>query len=326
MEYKKLPGTELTVSRACLGTMTFGDRLDAAAAAEAVAFAVEQGINFVDTADIYPRFHTETAERILGEAMKPWRDKLVVATKAGGETGPGPDGRGLGKKHLTAALEGSLRRLQTDCIDLYYAHFPDRDVSPAELAETMNGFIRAGKIRHYGVSNFSAWQLCELVLTARSMGLEPPVATESVYNLVTRGVEGELLPFLEKYGMGLVVYNPLAGGLLTGKYLPGEAGNSQGRLSRDAEYGRRYGSAENRLAAERLGALAAGRGQTLLALALQWLCAREAVTSVILGFSSFGQLREDLEAINQTPPAPLPEAELQEIWEALSGGRFAYYR
>ena len=268
MDYQQIPGTDLTVSRVCLGTMTFGDQMDEAAVRSALALAVDRGVSFIDTADIYPRPCPTAAEEILGRALKPWRQKLILATKAGGPTGPGPGDRGLGRAHLTAAVEASLRRLGTDHIDLYYAHFPDKDVGPEELIETMNQLIRAGKIRYYGISNFSAWQVCELILKAREMGLQPPVATENAYNLLTRGIEAELLPLLRKYPMGLTVYNPLAGGLLSGKYRTGEklAGT---RFALEKGYADRYWSDRNLAAVERIRDLAERRGQTVLGLALQ---------------------------------------------------------
>ena len=320
MEYQQIPGTDLRVSRICLGTMTFGDRMDNGAVREALALAADRGVNFIDTADIYPRVCPTAAEEILGGVLGPRRGELVLATKAGGPTGPGPEDRGLGRAHLTAAVEASLRRLRTECLDLYYAHFPDGDVPPEALIATMNDLIRAGKIRHYGVSNFAAWQVCELVLKAREMGLQPPVATENVYNLLTRGVESELLPLLGRYPMGLVAYNPLAGGLLTGKYRNGRP--PEGRLTLDRGYAHRYLSRQNLEAADRIQELAEARGQTVLGLSLQWLCARPEVTSVILGFSSPSQLAENLDALERAPAAPLPETELLALWEDLTGRRF----
>ena len=325
MEYRTIPHTDLSVSRVCLGTMTFGDRLDEAGARQALALAVERGVNFIDTADIYPPGNSTASEQILGAVLRPFRGRLVLATKAGGPVGPGPEDQGLGEAHLTRAVENSLRRLGTDCIDLYYAHFPDKAVSPEELIAAMNALIRAGKIRHYGVSNFSAWQICELVLKAREMGLEPPVASESVYNLLTRGIEGELIPMLRKYPLALVTYNPLAGGLLSGKYRSGRM-PAGARLAEDKGYASRYLSDLNAQAVERLQALAQERGQDVLALSLQWLYAREAVTSVILGFSSPDQLRQNLDVLECSPQAPLPEEALDQVWQTLTGNRFSYHR
>lgn len=325
MDYKKIPGTDLTVSRVCLGTMTFGDQMDEAAARSAVALGVERGVNFIDTADIYPRVSPTATEEILGNVLKPWRQKVMLATKAGGVTGPGPQDRGLGRTHLLAAADASLRRLQTDCIDLYYAHFPDKNVSPEELIESMNELIRQGKIRYYGISNFPAWQVCEMILKAREMGLQPPVAAENVYNLLTRGIETELLPMLDKYPMGLTTYNPLAGGLLSGKYQTGGK-PADARFSLDKGYADRYLSQRNLEAVGRLQTLAEQRGQTVLGLALQWLWAQPKVTSVILGFSRPSQLEQNLDLLENAPAAPLPEEALGEIWRDLTGNRFPAHK
>ena len=325
MDYTKIPGTDLTVSRACLGTMTFGDQMDEAAARSAVALGIERGVNFVDTADIYPRVSPTATEEILGNVLKPWRQKVVLATKAGGPTGPGLDDRGLGKTHLLAAAEASLQRLQTDCIDLYYAHFPDKNVPPEALIEVMNDLIREGKIRYYGISNFSAWQICEMILKAREMGLQPPVATENVYNLLTRGIETELLPLLGKYPMGLTTYNPLAGGLLSGKY-QADRRPPDSRFSLDKGYADRYLTDRNLEAVERIQTLAEQRGQTVLGLSLQWLWAQPGVTSVILGFSRLGQLEQNLDLLENAPVAPLPEEELSKIWRDLTGNRFPTHK
>lgn len=324
MDYRQIPGTELSVSRVCLGTMTFGDQMDETAVKSALSYAVEHGVNFVDTADIYPRPHPTATESILGNTMKPWRQQLIVASKAGGMTGPGPDDRGLGRKHLIQAVEDSLTRLQTDYLDLYYAHFPDKAVTPEELISTMNELIKAGKIRYYGISNFSAWQVCEMVLKAHEMGLQPPVASENVYNLLTRGIESELLPLIRKYPMGLMTYNPLAGGLLSGKYQSGEK-ISNTRFSLEKGYADRYWSEQNLQAVTRIQELAQQRGQTVLALALQWLYSQPEVTSIILGFSRLSQLEQNLTTLEMIPEDPLPEAELLEVWKVLTGNRFPYH-
>ena len=270
MDYQRIPGTELDVSRVCIGTMTFGAQMEAAGAQSAVLCALERGVNFIDTADIYPPASATVAETILGSAIRGRRHQVILASKAGGPTGPAPDDRGLGKRHLTQAVDGSLRRLQTDYLDLYYAHFPDKNVTPEELIETMNSLIQAGKIRCYGISNFSAWQVCELVLKAREMGLQPPAATENVYNLLTRGIDSELLPLLRKYPMGLVTYNPLAGGMLSGKYRAGEM-PADSRFAVDQGYAARYLSERNLHAVQVIDELARQRGQPVRGLSLQWL-------------------------------------------------------
>lgn len=324
MDYRQIPGTELNVSRVCIGTMTFGGQMDLAGAEAAVAYALERGVNFIDTADIYPPTKPTATEPIVGSAIRGRRHQVILASKTGGPTGPGPDDRGLGKKHLTQAVEDSLRRLQTDYLDLYYAHFPDKNVAPEELIETMNGLIQAGKIRYYGISNFPAWQVCEMVLKAREMGLQPPVATENVYNLLTRSIESELLPMLRKYPMGLITYNPLAGGMLSGKYKAGEKPEGS-RFAVDKGYAARYLSDRNVQAVQAIEELAQQRGQTVLGLALQWLYQQPEVTSVILGFSRLSQLEQNLDLLENAPAVPLPEEALLEVWKDLTGNRFPYH-
>ncbi len=324
MEYNVIPGTELNVSRVCVGTMTLADQVDEAAAGRALDIAFEKGVNFIDTADIYSMKTPTGSESMLGRLLETRRGRFLIATKAGGRTGPGPDDRGLGRAHLEKAVEASLRRLQADCIDLYYAHFPDPAVSPESLIESMNALIGSGKIRYYGVSNFSAWQLCELVLKAKEMGLQPPVATESVYNLLTRGVESELIPCLRKYPMGLAVYNPLAGGLLSGKYRSAETKLPGTRFALEKGYAMRYWSEKNFEALAELERLAGEGGFTLLSLSLKWLLARAEVSSIILGFSRPEQLTQNIEAIESAPDA-LPEKELAELWRQLTGARFSYH-
>lgn len=325
MEYNRIPGTELNVSRMCVGTMTLADQVDEAAAARALDIAAEKGVNFIDTADIYSMRAPTGSEKMLGELLRTRRGNFLIATKAGGPTGPGPEDRGLGRVHLTRAAEASLRRLGTDCIDLYYAHFPDPAVGAEELIESMNALVDSGKIRYWGVSNFSAWQLCELTLKAKAMGLRPPVATESVYNLLTRGVEDELIPYLRRHEAGLVVYNPLAGGLLSGKYRSAEEKLPGTRFSQEKGYAMRYWSAQNFEALHEMEALAAQGGFTLLSLSLKWLYAKPEVSSIILGFSRPEQLAQNLEAI-ETAPDALPEKELDAIWRGLTGARYSYHR
>ena len=324
MKMQIIPGTGLRVSSVCLGTMTFGDQLAEKDAIESVAFAHDHGVNFYDTADIYFRGHTGVSECILGKALKPYRQTAVLATKCGGPMTMDPNDRGLSRRHVISAVEGSLKRLETDYIDLLYFHFPDPTVSPEELLFTANQLIRDGKIRYYGVSNFAAWQLCELILKAKVMNLIPPVVTESVYNLLTRGLEDELLPMLKAHPTGLVVYNPLAGGLLTGKHRKG-APAPDSRFDREKGYAARYFHEENLDAVESLSAIAQRAGCSLIELSLQWLLQSPAVTSVILGYSKLEHLRQNLESVEKAPIV-LPTEEIDAVWTALKGRMFSYHQ
>jgi len=325
MKMNLIPGTDLRVSELCIGTMTFGERLDLAESKKSVDLAIDYGINFFDTADVYTLQESGISERYLGEAIKAYRKDIVLATKVGGPMGPGPDDKGLGRKHLTEAVEASLKRLDTDVIDLLYFHFPDPATPAKEMVKTANDLIKAGKIRYYGISNFSAWQLCEMIHVARSLGLQPPVASESVYNMITRGIEDEFIPCIRSYPTGLVVFNPLCGGMLTGKYnsMTTPAGS---RFDDNPGYRGRYYLPENVEAAIELTKLAEEAGMSLIELSLKWLLAQDTVTSVILGFSSTAQLTQNIEAALKPSTAALPLKEINAVWAKLNGSRFSYHR
>ena len=325
MKYRDLPGTGLHVSQLCLGTMTFGDQLSPADAVAAAGYAFERGINFFDTADIYYRGSAGTSEAILGKAVKPFRDRVILATKCGGPMTADINGQGLSRCHVIRAVEESLMRLDTDYIDILYYHFPDPAVSAEDMLLTANMLIQSGKIRYYGVSNFSAWQTLKLYLRAKEMGLVPPAVTESVYNLLTRGVEEEMLPMLAHHPIGLVVFNPLAGGLLTGKHKK-NAPSPNSRFSREKGYVSRYFSDSNLDAGERLNEIAAAAGYNMIEMALKWLLASKAVTSVIVGFSRLEQLQQNLDLVERENAQPLPMAQIDAVWTALMGSRFSYHQ
>ncbi len=325
MQYNRLGHTTLNVSRICIGTMTFGDRVDASEAARCCDLALERGVNFFDTADIYPPGPglAGKSEEILGEALKGKRDKAIIATKVGGamDFRAGKLG-GLSQDYVVGEVEDSLRRLQTDYIDIYYAHFPDKNTSCASLIATMNGLIRAGKIRYWGVSNFPAWRLCEMVFTARELGFDPPVVTQSVYNLLTRGVEDEILPFADAYDLGVVAFNPLAGGMLTGKYQGGSQVEGS-RFALQKGYEMRYYSDANRRAVEQLEDIAAERGLTVIELAYGWLLGHKRLHAALMGFSGEKQLASNLDAVEKTRDLELPAERFDAIWKELTGNRFA---
>ena len=325
MQYNRLGHSYLTVSRICIGTMTFGDRVDQAEAARCCDLALDRGVNFFDTADIYPPGPglAGKSEKMLGKALKGKRDRAIIATKVAGamDFNAGKTG-GLKHDYVIQEAEDSLRRLDTDYIDLYYAHFPDKNVSCAELITTMNELIRAGKIRHYGVSNFPAWRICEMVFTARELGLEPPVVTQSVYNLLTRGAEDEIIPFAEAYDLGVVAFNPLAGGMLTGKYQQGS--NVEGsRFALQKGYEMRYYSDANRSAVAQLEEIAALRGLSVIELAYAWLLGHKRLHAALMGFSSEKQLESNLDAVEKVKDLILPDESFDRIWKDLTGNRFA---
>lgn len=323
MKKRLIPNTNLEVSQLCIGTMTFGERLDQAEADKAVAAALDHGINFFDTADIYTIQNHGISEEILGKALGQRRKDIVLATKVGGPMGPGPDERGLGKVHMHQGVEDSLKRLGTDYVDLLYFHWPDRSVPLEEIVTSANELIKEGKIRHYGISNYCGWEVCEMIMTAKAMGLEPPVAGQYVYNLLNRGIENEVVSMLEHFGLGLTTFNPLGGGMLTGKYAKG-AMPSGSRFDDNPGYKARYYNDKNLDATERLTEMAADLGMSLIEFSICWLLSRKHLTSVILGFSNTNQLVQNLKAVEHQDKI-LPEKELDEMWKVLSGSLHPYH-
>src|SRR5260370_28439930 len=213
METRKLPHTDLTVSRACFGAMTFGSQTDQATAARMVDLCLDRGVNFFDTANVYNNGASET---ILGEVLKGRRDRVILASKAGSQPAE-PDAAPLSRKAILANIDASLRRLQTDYLDLYYLHLPDYQTPIKETLEAMDQVVRAGKARYPATSNYAAWQLCRMLWVSAKQGYKPPMISQPLYNLLARGVEQEYVPFSKELGVSMVVYNPLAGGMLPGK-------------------------------------------------------------------------------------------------------------
>ena len=322
MERKFVPQTDLNVSRMCLGTMMFGGQTAKEDAIKIVHAALDGGINFLDTANIYTKGSCET---ILGEALEGRRDKVILATKVGGPAWEGPDGRGNGQKHVLASVEKSLERLRTDYIDIFYYHFPDHKTPFEEMIETMNILIKQGKIRYWGVSNFAAWELCSLVEKAKAAGLKAPVITQSVYNMLTRGADEELIPFIKEYNIGLAPYNPLAAGLLTGKHSREKAVENT-RFALEKGYRMRYWKDQNFDAVDMLADVAREAGISLLELAVRWLMSEPAITAPIIGVSRMEQLLQNGSLVEK---GPLPE-DLREkcncAWDMIKGDYFNYHR
>lgn len=322
MEYTHIKGTGLKVSRFCLGTMTFGEQTGEDDAVRIVRYALDQGVNFFDTADGYTK---GMSERILGKALEGRREDAVIATKVTSPTGPLPNHSGQGRKHILQNLEESLRRLRTDYIDLYYLHRPDPDTPVEEVIETMTGLVRSGKILYYGLSNYSTWQCCSFIHKAREMHAIAPVVTESVYNLITRGIEDEMVPFLNEYRMGLTVYNPIAAGLLTGKHIHQQPEENT-RFALNYGYELRYFNQRNRQAVEALSKAAEECGMSLLELSLQWLLNRPAVDSVIVGASKYDHAVQNIALAGEKKTlSPETMARCDAVWDTLRGQYFSYH-
>lgn len=288
MEYEKLGKSGLTVSRLCLGTMTFGARTSEADAIAIVERAHAEGMNFIDTADAY---NDGGSEEIVGRAISSRREDWIVATKLGnGPTDP-PNRRGLSRHHVFEAADASLKRLGLDHIDIYYMHIEDRETDLAESVRAMGDLIRWGKLRYYGISNFPAWRVAEICRVADGLGVERPLVSQPLYNAMNRMVEVEHLPACGHYGLGVVPYSPMARGVLTAKYVPGapppaetRAGTGDRRMMQ-AEW--RPESVE---IAGRLKKYAEGRGTTAGRFAVAWVLANALVTATIIGPRTMEQL------------------------------------
>jgi aryl-alcohol dehydrogenase-like predicted oxidoreductase len=323
MKKIQLPHTSLEVSKLCMGTMTFGAQVDEQEAQRMVDGCLDAGINFFDTANVYQQ---GLSEEIVGKCLGERRSRVVLASKVRGMMGDPPRYSGLSRKAIRAAIEESLRRLQTDYLDIYYLHQPDYDTPVEETLEAMNELHQEGKIRFAGTSNYSAWQICELLWICNSKGFAAPWISQPMYNMLARGIEQEYLPFTTRFGVSCVCYNPLAGGMLTGKQdlsrgpLPGT------RFDGNENYQRRYWHAEYFRAVEALKGLAARCGKNLPQLALSWIVHQPAVGSVILGASSLQQLQQNLAAAEGPALEPEVLAECDRVWQALRGPTPVYNR
>lgn len=289
MRFRRLGDTGLKVSELGLGTMPFGNETDEAEAQAIVTACLDAGINLFDCADVY---NEGKAETILGRLVAPVRDDVVIATKAGFPSAAGINRRGASPAHLRASVEGSLTRLGTDRIDLYYLHRFDNRTG---LDHTLDALVAAGKILHIGVSNFAAWQVATALGRSALHGWAPIVAIQPMYNLVKRQVEVELLPLATAADLAVFPYSPLAGGLLTGKYGT-QPGAGDGRLVANEMYSLRYRDEAGYAAAADLASIAAEVGCHPATLAVAWVGSNPAVTAPLIGGRSLDQLRPSLAA------------------------------
>lgn len=302
MQYVKLGRTGLPVSRLALGTMTFGLQTAEDEAQRILDRAVDAGITLIDTADMYPIGGTlETAgrtEEIIGRWLKGRRHQVIVASKGVSKMGAALWDIGASRKHLIDAAEASLRRLDTDYIDLYQLHSDDRETPLDETLEALDHLVKSGKVRYVGVSNFLAYRLARALGRADVLRVTRPVSVQPRYNLLFREIERELLPLVEEEGVGVLVYNPLAGGLLTGKHQLGAPpeGTRFTLGTVGGRYQERYWHERQFNAIEDLKRLSAAHGVPLTTVAVAWVLANPAVSSVLLGASKVGQLDDTLAA------------------------------
>jgi aryl-alcohol dehydrogenase-like predicted oxidoreductase len=292
MEYRKLGRAGIKVSRLCLGTMMFGGQTPESDSIRIIHQACDAGINFIDTADIYNKGQSE---EVVGRALSGRRERIVLATKGRQPMGDGPNDSGAGRGHLMAALDASLKRLQTDFVDIYYTHTPDYETPIDETLRAMDDMVRMGKVRYTGCSNFRAWRLCEALWVSDKLNLERFACVQPLYNIVNRDIEVELLPLCREHGVGVVSYSPLARGILTAKYRAGEAFPEGSRAARDDK---RMKEAELRsesfVISQRIAEHCARRGLRPSQFALAWCLANPIVTSIILGPRTREQFEDNL--------------------------------
>ncbi|MFO7167695.1 MAG: aldo/keto reductase [Chloroflexota bacterium] len=300
MEYRTLGRTGVRVSPLCLGAMNFGGPTSEADSIRIIDEALDAGINFIDTANVY---NGGESERIVGRALARdgKRQQVVLATKVHGEMGPGPNDRGNSRYHIIRACEDSLRRLQTDHIDLYQLHRPALDIPQDETLRALDDLVRSGKVRYIGCSTFPAWMVMEALAISERMNLARFISEQPPYNLLDRRIENELVPLAQRYGLGLIPWSPLAGGILAGRYAGGQVPPD----SRAARSG--AGSAFDQRktpkaleAAQKVADLAATRGITSSQLALLWCKDQPGITAPIIGPRTIEHLRDNLAVLNMT--------------------------
>ena len=295
MEYRKLGNSGLAVSELCLGTMMFGDRTDEATAMRIATSALDAGINFIDTADSYAK---GMSERVVSKLIAANRDYWVLATKVFNPMGDKPNQSGLGRKWLMQEIDASLKRLGTNYIDIWYFHIDDRNTPVEESLATVAEIMRAGKVRYFGLSNYQAWRVAQIVHTCEQLGMPKPIVCQPYYNAMNRQPETELFPACAHYGLGIVPYSPLARGVLTGKYAPGAAPPEESRAGRkDRRLMETEFRAESLVMAQEIKAHAEKRGMTAGQFALNWVRNNQLVTSVLAGPRTEAQWAEYLGAL-----------------------------
>jgi aryl-alcohol dehydrogenase (NADP+) len=354
MEYRNMGRTGLKVSSFCLGTMTFGKQVDEPTSLGIIERALDLGVNFIDTADMYVNGATE---RIIARAIQGKRDSVVLASKGGhvkklaakyGEQkfsgpidlarpapfrpweageGTGPNDMGLSRKHLMQALEGSLKRLGTDYLDLYYAHMPDYDTPLDETLRAMDDMVRQGKVRYLGCSNFRAFQLGRALWTSDKLNLARWDVIQPPFNLLARDVEYELLPLCRAEGVGVCCFSPMAAGLLSGKYDKDKPPLEGARYSLGKWgylYNKPYWNDLNFAAIDELKKIAAGAGLSMPRFALAWVLANPAITAMVNGATSTAQLEENIAATEVKLPREVFAA-CDQVWYTVRPPTTVYY-
>lgn len=326
MEIRSLGRTGLKVTNLCLGTMTFGNQADKKASFEILDKAYETGVNFIDTADVYPIGRQSHAvagatESIIGEWLQGRRDKLVLATKCFGAMGPGPNEKGLSRKHIFTAVEDSLRRFKTDYLDLYQAHQYDKDTPMEETLRALDDLIQQGKVRYIGISNWRAWQVAKANGIAERKNYARIVSVQPRYNLLFRMIEDDLVPMALDEGIGIITYNPLAGGMLSGRY------GKNARIEEGTRFGlgnnsgvfyqERYWKEATLDAVDRYRIWCAEQELNPVTTAVKWVTQQSGITSAIIGASRPEQLDASLQAADMNALTEQQIAWLDGLWFSL---------
>jgi aryl-alcohol dehydrogenase-like predicted oxidoreductase len=295
MQYRRLGKSNLKVSALCLGTMMFADQTDIGEARAIVADAREHGVNYIDTADVYTDGASET---MVGELLQGQRDQWVLATKLGNPMGKGVNDRHFSRTWMLREIDASLKRLRTDNVDILYLHRDVNGMSLEEPLRALDAMLQAGKIRAWGVSNYRGWRIAEMVRIAGELGMPGPVVCQPYYNLLNRMPEVEILPACDYYGIGVTPYSPVARGVLTGKYAPGQPPVEGSRAARgDKRIAETEFREESLAIAQKLKAHAEAKGITLAQFATAWVLAHKAVSSVIAGPRTLQQWQDYLPAL-----------------------------
>jgi 1-deoxyxylulose-5-phosphate synthase len=325
MKLKRFGRTGLKVSEICLGTGTFGGQADQEASFAIMDRVWEAGVTFFDVSNMYPLSDDLTtrdaSERIVGRWIKERgvRDQLVLATKVGAPMSRNPYDQGLSRKHIHAAIDASLARLGVDYVDYYQVHFPDPETPIEETLEALNDLVHAGKVRYIGASNFLAYQLSKALWVSDKHGFARFEGNQPRYNLLYREIENEIVPLCEAEGLGLMVFNPLAGGFLTGRYQKGQATETNTRFGMPGAaklYQSRYWQDEQFQAVERLREVVEPRGHSLTQVAITWILHQSFISSTIIGASRPEQVKDSLAAVDLM----LDQEELEvcdELWYQL---------
>lgn len=296
MEQRNLGKSGLRVSVVGLGCNNFGGRIDLEATRKVIHKAYDLGINLFDTADIYGNLGG--SEEAMGQVMGERRKDIILASKCGMAMNTEGTLKGASRRYILSAIEGSLRRLKTDWIDLYQIHQPDPLTPIEETLRTLDDLVRSGKVRYVGCSNYAAWQVAEAQETAKRCNLNAFISCQDEYSLLVRGLDKESIPAMQAYNLGLLPFFPLASGLLTGKYKRNAPMPEGARLTNTQRLADRYINETNWQIVERLGDFAATRGHTMLELAFSWLAQRPTVVSVIAGATKPEQLEQNVKTVD----------------------------